>query len=230
MFDAVARRYDITNTVLSAGRDRHWRQATRAALQVGPGDRVLDLAAGTSVSTVELAKSGAWCLAADFSIGMLHAGHQRPVPKVGADATRLPFGDGVFDAVTISFGLRNVVDFSAGLREMSRVTKPGGRLVVLAGQIGWDEAGVVPPGFVAQTAQALRNILTVLAEAGGTAENIARLTWYVTDIAAYREQARELGPVWREVMGRNYPTMSVIGVSALVEPEAMVEIEAIAIL
>jgi demethylmenaquinone methyltransferase/2-methoxy-6-polyprenyl-1,4-benzoquinol methylase len=130
MFDAVARRYDITNTVLSAGRDRHWRQATRAALQVGPGDRVLDLAAGTSVSTVELAKSGAWCLAADFSIGMLHAGHQRPVPKVGADATRLPFGDGVFDAVTISFGLRNVVDFSAGLREMARVTKPGGRLVV----------------------------------------------------------------------------------------------------
>ena len=105
-----------------------------------------------------------------------------------------------------------------------------GRLVVLAGQIGWDEAGVFPPGFVAQTAQALRNILTVLAEAGGTAENIARLTWYVTDIAAYREQARELGPVWREVMGRNYPTMSVIGVSALVEPEAMVEIEAIAIL
>ena len=105
-----------------------------------------------------------------------------------------------------------------------------GRLVVLAGQIGWDEAGVFPPGFVAQTAQALRNILTVLAEAGGTAENIARLTWYVTDIATYREQARELGPVWREVMGRNYPTMSVIGVSALVEPEAMVEIEAIAIL
>ncbi len=130
MFDAVARRYDITNTVLSAGRDRHWRRATRAALQVGPGDKVLDLAAGTSVSTVELAKSGAWCLAADFSVGMLHAGQQRPVPKVGADATRLPFGDDVFDAVTISFGLRNVVDFSAGLREMARVTKPGGRLVV----------------------------------------------------------------------------------------------------
>lgn len=130
MFDAVARRYDITNTVLSAGRDRHWRRATRAALQVGPGDKVLDLAAGTSVSTVELAKSGAWCLAADFSVGMLHAGQRRPVPKVGADATRLPFGDDVFDAVTISFGLRNVVDFSAGLREMARVTKPGGRLVV----------------------------------------------------------------------------------------------------
>jgi demethylmenaquinone methyltransferase/2-methoxy-6-polyprenyl-1,4-benzoquinol methylase len=130
MFDAVARRYDATNTVLSAGRDRYWRKATRSALEIGPGDRVLDLAAGTSVSTVELQRSGAWCLAADFSVGMLHAGWQRRVPKVAADATRLAFADGVFDAVTISFGLRNVVDPSAGLREMARVTRPGGRLVV----------------------------------------------------------------------------------------------------
>ena len=130
MFDGVARRYDITNTVLSAGRDRYWRRATRAALQAGPGEMVLDLAAGTAVSTVELARSGAWCLAADFSVGMLLAGQSRPVPKVGADATRLPFGDGVFDAVTISVGLRNVVDHVSGLREMARVTKPGGRLVV----------------------------------------------------------------------------------------------------
>jgi demethylmenaquinone methyltransferase/2-methoxy-6-polyprenyl-1,4-benzoquinol methylase len=130
MFDGVARRYDITNTVLSAGQDRYWRRATRAALQPLPGELVLDLAAGTSVSTVELARSGAWCLAADFSVGMLHAGAQRPVPKVAADATRLPFADDSFDAVTISFGLRNVVDHVAGLREMARVTKPGGRLVV----------------------------------------------------------------------------------------------------
>lgn len=130
MFDGVARRYDITNTVLSAGQDRYWRRATRAALHPLPGELVLDLAAGTSVSTVELARSGAWCLAADFSVGMLHAGAQRPVPKVAADATRLPFADDSFDAVTISFGLRNVVDHVAGLREMARVTKPGGRLVV----------------------------------------------------------------------------------------------------
>ena len=130
MFDGVARRYDITNTVLSGGQDRRWRRATRAALQIRPADRVLDLAAGTAVSTAELTKSGAWCVAADFSVGMLHAGHQRPVPKVAADATLLPFGDAVFDAVTISFGLRNVVDNLGGLREMARVTKPGGRLVV----------------------------------------------------------------------------------------------------
>jgi len=130
MFDAVARRYDITNTVLSGGQDRYWRRATRAAVKGRPGDAVLDLAAGTSVSTVELAKSGAWCLAADFSVGMLQAGEGRPVPKVAADATLLPFADASFDAVTISFGLRNVVDHVSGLREMARVTKPGGRLVV----------------------------------------------------------------------------------------------------
>jgi demethylmenaquinone methyltransferase/2-methoxy-6-polyprenyl-1,4-benzoquinol methylase len=130
MFDAVARRYDITNTVLSLGQDRFWRRATRRALDVGAGDAVLDLAAGTAVSTEELARSGAWCVAADFSVGMLLAGSARAVPKVAADATRLPFGEGTFDAVTISFGLRNVVDHEAGLREMARVTKPGGRLVV----------------------------------------------------------------------------------------------------
>jgi demethylmenaquinone methyltransferase / 2-methoxy-6-polyprenyl-1,4-benzoquinol methylase len=130
MFDAVARRYDLTNTVLSLGQDRFWRRATRSALGIRPGDKVLDLAAGTAVSTVELARSGAWCVAADFSVGMLSAGRGRDVPKVAGDATRLPFADGVFDAVTISFGLRNVVDHAAGLREMARVTRPGGRLVV----------------------------------------------------------------------------------------------------
>ncbi len=130
MFDGVARRYDLTNTVLSMGQDRYWRAATRSALAIGPGQKVLDLAAGTAVSTVELKKSGAWCVAADFSVGMLAAGAARDVPKVAGDATRLPFGDDVFDAVTISFGLRNVVDTQAGLREMARVTRPGGRLVV----------------------------------------------------------------------------------------------------
>lgn len=130
MFDGVAHRYDITNTILSLGQDRLWRRETRSALRVGPGDTVLDLAAGTAVSTVELAESGAWCLAADFSVGMLHAGRRRRVPKVAADATRLPFADETFDAVSISFGLRNVADSAAGLREMARVARPGGRLVV----------------------------------------------------------------------------------------------------
>ena len=130
MFDAVARRYDITNTVLSLGRDGAWRRATRKALDIGPGHTVLDLAAGTAVSTQQLVGSGAWCVATDFSVGMLRAGRWRKVPKVAGDATRLPFADAVFDAVTISFGLRNVADQDAALREMARVTKPGGRLVV----------------------------------------------------------------------------------------------------
>jgi len=130
MFDGVARRYDLTNTLLSGGQDRRWRRLTREALELRPGQRVLDLAAGTAVSTVELARSGAYCVAADFSLGMLQAGAGRAVPKVAADALNLPFADGSFDAVTISFGLRNVKDTARALAELSRVTRPGGRLVV----------------------------------------------------------------------------------------------------
>src|SRR6187200_561756 len=102
MFDGVARRYDLTNTVLTAGQDRRWRALARRALDLQPGEIVLDLAAGTAVSTVELARSGAWCVAADFSLGMLRAGAARPVPKVADRA----------------------------LAELARVTKPGGRLLV----------------------------------------------------------------------------------------------------
>jgi demethylmenaquinone methyltransferase/2-methoxy-6-polyprenyl-1,4-benzoquinol methylase len=130
MFDGVARRYDLTNTVLSFGQDRWWRRCTRVDVAAGQGERVLDLAAGTAVSTVELARAGAWCVAADFSLGMLSVGLHRKVPLVGADALALPFADGVFDAVTISFGLRNVADPDAALAELNRVTRPGGRLVI----------------------------------------------------------------------------------------------------
>jgi demethylmenaquinone methyltransferase/2-methoxy-6-polyprenyl-1,4-benzoquinol methylase len=132
MFDGVAGRYDLTNTVLSFGRDRGWRRATRLALDLKPGDRVLDLGAGTGVSTEELARSGAYAVGADLSLGMLRAGHAaRPrVPLLAADALRLPFPGDAFDAVTISFALRNIVDPDAALREMARVTRPGGRLVV----------------------------------------------------------------------------------------------------
>ncbi|AFR47608.1 ubiquinone/menaquinone biosynthesis methyltransferase [Gordonia sp. KTR9] len=130
MFDGVARRYDLTNTVLSFGRDRGWRKKTRRALDLHQGDVVLDLAAGTAVSTVELASSGAHCIAADFSLGMLKAGAHRAVPKVAADALSLPFADDSFDAATISFGLRNVNDVPTALAELRRVLKPGGRLVI----------------------------------------------------------------------------------------------------
>ncbi len=134
MFDGVARRYDLTNALLSIGQDRRWRRRTRESLQLRPGQRVLDLAAGTGVSTVELARSGASPIACDFSLGMLRAGRahkqRQRLPFVAGDALHLPFADRVFDASTISFGLRNVADVPRALRELARVTRPGGRLVV----------------------------------------------------------------------------------------------------
>ncbi len=130
MFDGVARRYDLTNTVLSFGLDRQWRRLTRAALHLRRGERVLDLAAGTAVSAVELARSGATVVACDFSLGMLTEGRGRGVPLVAGDGLALPFRAASFDAVTISFGLRNVADPAQALRELARVTRPGGRLVV----------------------------------------------------------------------------------------------------
>jgi demethylmenaquinone methyltransferase / 2-methoxy-6-polyprenyl-1,4-benzoquinol methylase len=132
MFDAVARRYDLTNDVLSLGLDRRWRDAVVEAVGPEPGENVLDLAAGTGTSSQPFADHGARVVPCDFSLGMLRVGKQaRPLLGFTAgDATRLPFPDATFDAVTISFGLRNIVDPDAGLREMLRVTKPGGRLVV----------------------------------------------------------------------------------------------------
>jgi demethylmenaquinone methyltransferase/2-methoxy-6-polyprenyl-1,4-benzoquinol methylase len=130
MFDGVARRYDLTNTVLSGGRDAAWRRATREALGARPGQTVLDVAAGTGVSTVELAAGGVTAIACDFSLGMLRAGAGRPVPRVAGDATALPLADASVDGVVISFGLRNVSDPDAALREFRRVTRPGGTLVV----------------------------------------------------------------------------------------------------
>jgi demethylmenaquinone methyltransferase / 2-methoxy-6-polyprenyl-1,4-benzoquinol methylase len=130
MFDGVARRYDLTNTVLSFGQDRRWRKVTRQLLAPQQDEKVLDLAAGSGVSTVEFARSGAYCVAADFSLGMLSVGKGRGVPLVAADALHLPFADDAFDAATISFGLRNLADTVAGLREMRRAVRPGGRLVV----------------------------------------------------------------------------------------------------
>ncbi len=132
MFDDVARRYDLTNDVLSLGQDRRWRKAVVKAVDPRPGERVLDLAAGTGTSSQPFSDLGATVVPCDFSLGMLRVG-KRGRPHLGftaGDATRLPFADDTFDAVTISFGLRNVVDTDAGLREMLRVTRPGGRLVV----------------------------------------------------------------------------------------------------
>jgi demethylmenaquinone methyltransferase/2-methoxy-6-polyprenyl-1,4-benzoquinol methylase len=213
MFDAVARRYDLTNTVLSLGQDRFWRRATRSALRIGPGDRVLDLAAGTAVSTVELARSGAWCVACDFSVGMLEAGAQRDVPKVAGDATKLPFGDAVFDAVTISFGLRNVVDTIAGLREMARVTRPGGRLVVC------EFSTPTVPVFARVYKEYLMRALPAMA--GVVSSDPESYQYLAESIRAWPDQtglARRIGEAgWTGVRWRNL-TGGIVALHAAVKP------------
>jgi demethylmenaquinone methyltransferase/2-methoxy-6-polyprenyl-1,4-benzoquinol methylase len=189
MFDAIAGRYDLLNDILSGGQVRLWRRAVARITGASPGQRVLDLAAGTGTSSLRFTAAGADCVACDFSLGMLREGLARSArdrarlagdqgwgrggrqspptardngryrtgiaggspggsggaepPRgegraappgrlsfVAGDALRLPFRDEAFDAVTISFGLRNVAGPVAALAEMRRVTRPGGRLVV----------------------------------------------------------------------------------------------------
>jgi len=146
MFDAIAGRYDLLNDVLSMGQVRLWRRSVARITGARPGEAVLDLAAGTGTSSLTFTATGADCVACDFSLGMLRVGRARLGPGQGegdqrpaglgrlgfaaGDALRLPFRHGAFDAVTISFGLRNVADPGQALAEMHRVTRPGGRLVV----------------------------------------------------------------------------------------------------
>ncbi len=132
MFDMVSSKYDVTNGILTGGLIRVWRTATREAIAPRPGLKVLDIAAGTGSSANCYAEYGADVIASDFSEGMIKKGRARyPHMKfVQADAMDLPFPDNTFDVTTVSYGLRNVKDPHKALREMLRVTKPGGRLVV----------------------------------------------------------------------------------------------------
>lgn len=132
MFDGIARHYDLTNDLISMGQDRYWRRATVSAVRAQAGETVLDLAAGTGTSSEPFVEAGAKVVPCDFSFGMLAVGKERrpDLPFTAGDATRLPFADASFDAVTISFGLRNVVDTAGALSEMLRVVRPGGRVVI----------------------------------------------------------------------------------------------------
>ncbi|MBD0745710.1 demethylmenaquinone methyltransferase [Streptomyces sp. CBMA152] len=132
MFDDVAANYDLTNDVLSLGQARLWRKEVAKAVDARPAQKILDLAAGTATSSLPFAATGAYVVPCDFSIGMLKVGKARHphLPLTAGDATKLPFKDDTFDAVTISFGLRNVQDTDAALRELFRVTRPGGRVVI----------------------------------------------------------------------------------------------------
>jgi demethylmenaquinone methyltransferase/2-methoxy-6-polyprenyl-1,4-benzoquinol methylase len=201
MFDGVAEKYDRTNTVLAFGRDRAWRRLTTEALGLRPGERVLDLAAGTGVSTEALARTGAYAVGVDFSIGMLQVGRRvRPaLPLVAGDALALPFGDATFDAATISFGLRNVVDPDLALRELARVTRPGGRLVVCE----FSHPVVAP--FRAVYLRYLMGALPVVARR--VASNPDAYVYLAESIQAWPDQSalaeRITAAGWRKVAWRN---------------------------
>ncbi|MCX5073978.1 demethylmenaquinone methyltransferase [Streptomyces sp. NBC_00513] len=132
MFDGLAANYDLVNDVLSLGQARLWRKEVAKAVGARPGHTILDLAAGTATSSLPFAATGAYVVPCDFSLGMLQEGKKRHswLPLTAGDATKLPFKDDTFDTVTISFGLRNVQDTDTALRELYRVTKPGGQVVI----------------------------------------------------------------------------------------------------
>src|SRR3990170_8766790 len=133
MFDRIARVYDRMNSVMTAGMHHRWRERATDLARVGPGTRALDVATGTGDLAIELASRGGDVVGSDFSEGML-ARARTKAPGLTweqADAMALPYADDTFDAVTVGFGARNFGDLPQGLREMVRVVKPGGRVVVL---------------------------------------------------------------------------------------------------
>jgi demethylmenaquinone methyltransferase / 2-methoxy-6-polyprenyl-1,4-benzoquinol methylase len=210
MFDGLADRYDLLNDVLSMGQDRHWRRVVAAVVAAGPGELVLDLAAGTGTSSRAFTGAGARCVACDFSLGMLQAGKRKPATRVrfaAGDALALPFSDRCFDAVTISFGLRNVVDPDAALAEMLRVTRPGGRLVIC-------EFGHLPGRRLdAVYAKYLAAALPMVARRlSGSGEAYSYLAESIAAWPAQPELARRMAAAgWSSVRWRNL-TMGVVAV------------------
>jgi demethylmenaquinone methyltransferase/2-methoxy-6-polyprenyl-1,4-benzoquinol methylase len=212
MFDDVADRYDLLNDALSLGMDRRWRKVVARAVGAGPGQLVLDLAAGTGTSARAFIRAGGRCVACDFSLGMLSVGARRPAPGLGfvaGDALALPFGDGVFDVVTISFGLRNVADTGQALAELLRVTRPGGRLVVC------EFSHLSLPRLNALYEQYLTRVLPVIARR--LSGNAAAYDYLAESIQAWPRQPELAGKIaaagWSGVSWRNLT----MGVAALHE-------------
>ncbi|MDT3438601.1 MULTISPECIES: demethylmenaquinone methyltransferase [unclassified Pseudofrankia] len=211
MFDQVARRYDVTNAVLSAGMDRGWRRATAKALRLEPGQLVLDLAAGTATSSRAFATAGVDAVACDFSVGMLRAGQarlaKRPVRTgsvrlVAGDGLRLPFPDGAFDRVTISFGLRNVADVPRCLAELRRVTRPGGRLVVCEfSQPTWGPLRRVYLGYLMRALPAVARRVSSSADSYVYLAESIRAWPAQSDLAETLRAAGWTGVGWRNLTG-----------------------------
>jgi demethylmenaquinone methyltransferase/2-methoxy-6-polyprenyl-1,4-benzoquinol methylase len=223
MFDQVAERYDLLNDVLSLGQDRLWRRVVAATVAARPGERVLDLAAGTGTSSRTFTTAGAFCIACDFSLGMLQVGARKapngPQPGgavrfVAGDALRLPFADQAFDAVTISFGLRNVADLGTALTEMRRVTRPGGRLVIC--EFGHLQPPALNAFYERYLAAALPAVAKRLSPAGEAYEYLAES---IKDWPEQAELARRIGDAgWTAIRWRNL-TLGVVAVHAARRPE-----------
>ena len=227
MFDAVAERYDLLNDVLSLGQDRLWRRVVAAAVAARPGERVLDLAAGTGTSSRTFTTAGAYCVACDFSLGMLQVGARKaasgrrpdgpapgPVRFAAGDALALPFRDGAFDAVTISFGLRNVADPDAALAEMLRVTRPGGRLVIC--EFGHLPAARLDDWYGRYLTTALPAVARRLSPSGDAYEYLAES---IREWPRAPELARRMGAAgWSAIRWRNL-TLGVVTVHAALRPE-----------
>jgi len=133
MFDRIARVYDLMNSVMTAGMHHRWRRRAADLAQVGPGSTALDVATGTGDLAIELARRGAEVTGTDFAPAMLELARAKAPGLVfeEGDALRLRYPDDAFDAVTVGFGARNFADLGRGLDEMTRVTRPGGHVVVL---------------------------------------------------------------------------------------------------
>ena len=225
MFDAVAERYDLLNDVLSLGQVRLWRKVVAQAVAAGPGERVLDLAAGTGTSSRTFTTTGALCVACDFSLGMLQVGARRAVSErrpgmapgcvrfAAGDALRLPFRDRAFDAVTISFGLRNVADPDTALAEMLRVTRPGGRLVIC--EFGHLPAARLDAWYGRYLSAALPAVARRLSPAGDAYEYLAES---IKDWPRQAELARRMGAAgWSAIRWRDL-TLGVVTVHAARRP------------
>ncbi|WP_347755955.1 class I SAM-dependent methyltransferase [Agrococcus sp. ProA11] len=182
MFDATAKRYDLLNSLLSGGNDKLWRIHMQRAVRPKPGERILDVAAGTGASAAPMAKAGALVTALDLSQGMIEEGRKRhpDIEFVHGTAEELPFEDDTFDAVTISFGLRNVQNPRAALSEFLRVLKPGGRVVIC-------EFSQPPVNVVRRSYELyLRTLLPGMARAASS--NPESYRYLVESIRAWPEQ------------------------------------------
>jgi demethylmenaquinone methyltransferase/2-methoxy-6-polyprenyl-1,4-benzoquinol methylase len=209
MFDGVARRYDIVNDLLSLGRTKAWRRAATQIIAPAPGMKILDLAAGPGSSSEPLHKAGATVLSTDFSEGMLAQGRKsRPYLNFSkADALNLPFEADSFDLTTISFGLRNTVDYAKALAEALRVTKPGGRIVVVEfSHPTWAPFRSLYLGYLMRALPAI---------AGKTASNPDAYIYLAESIRAWPDQRQLAGAMeaagWGSVTWKNL-TFGVVAV------------------